>query len=179
MQASNLTLWSTVIALTVATNTSIHFYSDNTGCVNHSFSCNDLPTGYCCASNNPYCRWAQCDNCRAQDITTYQLPTYQNNQCSGDPSFSCSATTVDSCCPLDARPNQNPDSCSAKVVPSGSDNSEGGCLGIVEPNKFRVDYTNGRFKEVWLPQGTYQTAFGFAVNEDFDELFEHFSLGLT
>lgn len=168
MRHSSIPFWSTLMGLTIATNTSIHFFSDSTGCINNWFGCGNLPIGWCCASSNPYCRWVTCDDCHAQGVPSYQLLTHNTGDCSGDTSDDppCTATTIDNCCTVDSMANSNPDKCSAMVVPSGGREQ---CLGKMEPDTFGFMH-NGTSHEVHLPTGTYQQAVSFAVTSDYDGL---------
>lgn len=182
-QASALYMLSLALAgFTVAassnTTTSIHFYNDKTGCVNHYFGCSDLPVGYCCASLSPYCSWVQCANCHAQTITDYWLLAHANGNCSDNPSFSCTATTVDNCCKTSHPDGQEPDICSALVVAESSEDVERGaeCLGTREPNVFGIAYENGTVREFKLPHAMYESALVLATKQDLDGLVAHFSV---
>lgn len=174
MQASALCmLWLALAGFAVAASnntTSIHFYSDKTGCVNHYFGCSDLPVGYCCASLSPYCSWVQCANCHAQTITDYQLLAHTNGNCSGNPSFSCAATSVDSCCKTNNPDDLEPDICSAIVVAESSTSIhvERGieCLGTREPNVFGMAYENGTVREFKLPHAMYESALALATKSE-------------
>lgn len=154
--------------------TIIHFYSDETGCVNHFFGCSSLPRGYCCAASYPYCRWIQCVDCHAQNTTNYELLAHTNGNCSGDPSFSCTATAIDSCCKVNHAAESEADICSAIVVPEGSGlERDYECLGTREPNILGLRYGDGTVMEIKLPHGTYQLALTLAANHDFDRLVAH------
>lgn len=157
------------------TTTSIHFYNAPTGCVNHYFGCSDLPVGYCCASLSPYCKWVQCANCRAQNMTDYKLLAHTDGNCSGNPSFSCTATSIDNCCKTSNPDGLEPDICSAIVFPQGSQDVERGleCLGTREPNVFGMAYENGTVREFKLPHAMYESALTLATKQNADVLVAH------
>lgn len=175
MKSFVLAILASFLGLALATNTSIHFFSDQEGCINNWFGCSNLDVGYCCTSSNPYCRWVTCNNCHSQGVTSYTLPTYKTNTCSGDLAATpaCGATAIDNCCSV--ADNANPPTCSAKVVPAsgkrqGNTTAPQECLGTVEPDTIHYTGPDGGEHTLDFPAGTFLDAVGFLEANDWEGL---------
>lgn len=103
---------------------------------------------------------------------------HTDGNCSGNPSFSCTATSIDNCCKTSNPAGLEPKICSAIVLPEGSQDVERGlgCLGTREPNVFGVAYENGSLREFKLPHAVYESALTLATKLDLDALVAHISV---
>lgn len=108
-------------------------------------------------------------------MTDYQLLAHTDGNCSGNPSFSCTATSIDNCCKTTDPVGLEPNICSAIVVAESSKDVERSleCLGTREPNVFGVAYEDGTVSEFNLPHASYESALALATKQNVDVLVTH------
>ncbi|ROW15269.1 hypothetical protein VPNG_03085 [Cytospora leucostoma] len=174
MRALIATLFSALIGLSLATNTTIRYYDTKEGCVGNYFQCSNIPIGYCCKASSPWCIHVLCPDCVANGVKTYSLLTHANGDCSGDPIQPACVNTSDKnnlCCSVDYQGKT--DVCSTMVTTDVGKKQEGegdGCLGVVQPDTLFYTDDGGATHEVHLPNGTFDLAVEFANANDWNGL---------
>ncbi|ROW02149.1 hypothetical protein VSDG_02363 [Cytospora chrysosperma] len=174
MRAFQAALFSALAGLTLATNTTIRYFSTKEGCVDNYFQCSNIAIGHCCQISTPWCTYVDCPDCIANGVTAYSLPTHANNDCSGDPIEPVCASTSNNniCCSINHV--EAPTVCSTKVSTNVGKKREEGedCLGMVEPDTLVYTDAGGVKHEAHLPNGTFEQAAEFANIGDWNGLTE-------